>query len=64
MELEVQRHERIMAPLQLVWEEMDSLEQILAKTPQISEYDLVPGGSHCTRACGARSVKKLSTTRW
>jgi len=44
MELEVQRHERIMAPLQLVWEEMDSLEQILAKTPQISEYDLVPGG--------------------
>jgi carbon monoxide dehydrogenase subunit G len=44
MELEVQRHERIMAPLQLVWEEMDSLEQILAKTPHISEYDVVPGG--------------------
>jgi carbon monoxide dehydrogenase subunit G len=44
MELEVQRHERIMAPLQLVWEEMDSLEQILAKTPQIPEYDVVPGG--------------------
>jgi hypothetical protein len=36
MELEVHRHERIIAPLQLVWEEMDSLEQILAKTPQIS----------------------------
>jgi carbon monoxide dehydrogenase subunit G len=44
MELEVHRHERIMAPVQLVWEEMDSLEQILAKTPQISEYDVVPGG--------------------
>ena len=44
MELEVHRNERIMAPLQLVWEEMDSLEQILAKTPQISEYDVVPGG--------------------
>jgi carbon monoxide dehydrogenase subunit G len=44
MELEVHRHERVMAPLQLVWEEMDSLEQILAKTPQISEYDIVPGG--------------------
>ena len=44
MELEVQRHDRIMAPLQLVWEEMDSLDQILAKTPQISEYDVVPGG--------------------
>lgn len=44
MEFDVQRHERIMAPLQLVWEEMDSLDQILAKTPQISEYDIVPGG--------------------
>jgi carbon monoxide dehydrogenase subunit G len=44
MELEVERHERINAPLQLVWEEMDSLEQILAKTPQISDYDVVPGG--------------------
>src|SRR5436853_2084577 len=44
MELEIERHERINAPLQLVWEEMDSLEQILAKSPQISEYDVVPGG--------------------
>jgi carbon monoxide dehydrogenase subunit G len=44
MELEVQRHERINAPLQLVWEEIDSLDQILAKTPQISEYDVIPGG--------------------
>jgi carbon monoxide dehydrogenase subunit G len=44
MELEVQRHERINAPLQLVWEEMDSLEQILAKSPQVSEYDVIPGG--------------------
>ena len=44
MELDVHRHERVMAPLQLVWEEMDSLEQILSKTPQISESDIVPGG--------------------
>ncbi len=44
MELEVHRHDRVMAPLQLVWEEMDSLEQIMAKTPQISEYEVVPGG--------------------
>jgi carbon monoxide dehydrogenase subunit G len=44
MELEVYRHERILAPVQLVWEEMDSLDQILAKSPQISEYDIVPGG--------------------
>ncbi len=54
MELEVQRHERIMAPVQLVWEEMDSLEQILAKTPQISEYDVVPGGQK------ARGTTKLA----
>jgi hypothetical protein len=27
MELEVYRHDRVMAPRQLVWEEMDSLEQ-------------------------------------
>jgi carbon monoxide dehydrogenase subunit G len=44
MELEVHREERIMAPVQLVWEEMDSLEQILAKSPQISEYEVVPSG--------------------
>ena len=44
MEIEIQRHERINAPLQLVWEEMDSLDQILAKTPQFSDYDVVPGG--------------------
>jgi carbon monoxide dehydrogenase subunit G len=44
MELEIQRHERINAPVQLVWEEMDSLEQILAKSPQISHYEVVPGG--------------------
>jgi hypothetical protein len=44
MELEVHRQERIMAPLQLMWEEMESLEQILSKSPQISEYDVVPGG--------------------
>ena len=48
MELEVQRHERILAPLHLVWEEMDSLEQLLAKTPQISEYDVAPGGQNAT----------------
>ena len=44
MELEVHRQERIMAPVQLVWEEMDSLEQILSKSPQISDYEVVPGG--------------------
>jgi carbon monoxide dehydrogenase subunit G len=44
MELEVQRHDRIVAPVQLVWEEMNSLEQILAKSPQISGYEVVPGG--------------------
>jgi len=54
MELEVERHERIMAPVQLVWEEIDSLEQILAKSPQISHYDVVPGGQR------ARGSTKLA----
>jgi carbon monoxide dehydrogenase subunit G len=54
MELEVHRQERIMAPVQLVWEEMDSLEQILAKSPQISEYEVVPGGQK------ARGKSKLA----
>lgn len=44
MEIEVERHERITAPVQLVWEEIDSLEQILAKSPQAFSYDVVPGG--------------------
>lgn len=44
MELEVLRHERILAPVQLVWEEMDSLVRILAKSPQISEYAVAPDG--------------------
>jgi carbon monoxide dehydrogenase subunit G len=54
MELSVQRHERIMAPVHLVWEEMDSLDQILAKTPQVSEFDIVPGGKK------ARGVARLA----
>jgi hypothetical protein len=33
MEIDVERHERITAPVQLVWDEIDSLEQILAKSP-------------------------------
>ena len=44
MEVEVQRHERIVASLQLVWEEMDSLYQILANSPQVSQYDVATGG--------------------
>jgi carbon monoxide dehydrogenase subunit G len=44
MELEVHRQERIVAPLQMVWDEMGSLEQVLAKSPQIAEYEVVPGG--------------------
>jgi carbon monoxide dehydrogenase subunit G len=48
MEVEVERHERITAPLQLVWEEVDSLDQILAKSPHAFAYDVVPGGQRAT----------------
>ena len=44
MELEIHRHERVMAPVQLVWEEIDSLEQILVKSPHISKYTISPEG--------------------
>lgn len=53
MEIDVERHERILAPIQLVWEEIDSLERILPKTPQVTSYDIVPGGR---RATGATKV--------
>jgi carbon monoxide dehydrogenase subunit G len=48
MEIDVERYVRIIAPLKLAWEEIDSLEQILAKTPQASGYDVVPGGKRAT----------------
>ncbi len=54
MELELDRQERVNAPLQLVWEELDTLDQLLAKTPQISDYEVVPGGQR------ARGKAKLA----
>ncbi len=48
MELDLERHERISAPVQLVWEEIDTLEQILAKAPHAFGYDVVPGGQRAT----------------
>jgi len=44
MEFDFERRERVMAPLQLVWEEVESLDQILAKTPQALSWDVAPGG--------------------
>lgn len=48
MEVDVERQERITAPLQLVWEEIDSLDQILAKSPHAFAYEVVPGGKRAT----------------
>ncbi len=48
MEFDVERHERITAPIHLVWDEVSSLEQILAKSPQAFTYDIVPGGQRAT----------------
>lgn len=48
MEIDVERHERILAPVQLVWDEIDSLERILPKTPHVTSYDIVPGGRRAT----------------
>ena len=54
MELSVQRQERIIAPVHLVWDEMDSLDQILSKTPQVSDFEIIPGGKK------ARGVARLA----
>lgn len=48
MEIDVERSERITAPLQLVWDETDSLEKLLAKTPQAFTYEVLPGGQRAT----------------
>jgi carbon monoxide dehydrogenase subunit G len=60
MELQVQRQARINAPLQLVWEEIDSLEQILAKSPQIADFDIVPGG----QTAQARTKLAWGPVKW
>jgi carbon monoxide dehydrogenase subunit G len=48
MEIDIERHERILAPVELVWDEIDTLEKLLAKSPQAFNYDLVPGGQRAT----------------
>jgi carbon monoxide dehydrogenase subunit G len=42
MEIDLERQQRINAPIQLVWDEVDSLDQLLAKSPQISS-EVIPG---------------------
>jgi carbon monoxide dehydrogenase subunit G len=48
MEIDIERRDRIMAPVQLVWDEIDSLDQILTKSPHAFAYDVVPGGKRAT----------------
>jgi carbon monoxide dehydrogenase subunit G len=60
MELEIERHERVNAPLALVWEEIDSLDRILAKTPQINDYEIVPGG----RTARGRAKLAWGPVKW
>jgi hypothetical protein len=43
-ELDLERQEIVSAPVDLVWDEMGSLGQVLAMTPYISDYEVVPGG--------------------
>jgi carbon monoxide dehydrogenase subunit G len=41
VELQIERRERVMAPLALVWDELNSLDQILAKTLHVTRYELL-----------------------
>lgn len=54
MELDLERRERISAPLQLVWDETGSLEQVLTKSPQVSNCEIAPGGVR------AKGIAKLA----
>jgi hypothetical protein len=53
VELHLERYVRIDAPLQLVWDETGSLDQLLAKSPHISTDAILPGG---TRATGTTRI--------
>jgi carbon monoxide dehydrogenase subunit G len=48
MEIDIERQERMLAPVELVWDEIDTLEKLLAKSPQTFNYDVVPGGQRAT----------------
>lgn len=43
-ELDLERQVRVSAPLRLVWEEMGSLHQVLAKAPHLSDCEVARGG--------------------
>jgi len=47
MELQFERCERIMAPLPLVWEELDSLDHLLDKMA-LARYDVHPDGGRAS----------------
>lgn len=42
MEFDLERQECISAPLHLVWDEIDSLERVLAKTPHVTVCEVAP----------------------
>ena len=48
MEIDLERHEHVTAPITLVWEEVGSLEQILTKTPLAQNYEISAGGERAT----------------
>jgi hypothetical protein len=48
MELQFERRERIMAPLPLVSEELDSLDRLLGKTAYLAGYHVLPGGDRAS----------------
>ena len=45
MRIDFERQERIDAPVEQVWDELDSLEDILTKTPQIARHAVRADGS-------------------
>jgi carbon monoxide dehydrogenase subunit G len=44
VDIDFERHERIGAPIERVWEEVGSLDEILAKSPHVSAHHMLPDG--------------------
>jgi carbon monoxide dehydrogenase subunit G len=49
VEIDFERGTRIVAPVEVVWAEMDSLEDLLSKSPQLMSFSLLTGDRAAVR---------------
>jgi len=60
MELQIERSERLMAPLPFVWDEMNSLDELLNKTAHLANYEVLLSGdrAHASTILAWGPIKK------